>query len=148
MTQTPPQNLPPQVYFSVPCYLPHSSPFIFLTCRALLTPISPYSTDDTALLSQSWRPDTLSRRLSNALTTLLKYFLVWKLRLKTNKNLKYCIFKVLSPAPRAIQIQTSAIYAVCHVQIFCSPGNCTPLSINPHVYFVTFPPTCPTVSAH
>jgi len=33
-----------------------------------------------ALLSQSWRPDTtsISRRLSHAVTTLLKYFTTWK----------------------------------------------------------------------
>jgi hypothetical protein len=42
--------------------------------------------DDTAIRSQSWRPDTLSRRLSNAVTTLLKYFPVWKFRLKINKT--------------------------------------------------------------
>jgi hypothetical protein len=42
--------------------------------------------DDTALLSQSWLSDTISRRLSNALTTLHKYFTKWKLRLNTHKT--------------------------------------------------------------
>jgi len=32
----------------------------------------PLYLDDTALLSQSWRPETISRRISNAITTLLK----------------------------------------------------------------------------
>ena len=42
--------------------------------------------DDTALLSQFWRPDTIPRRLSTAITTLHKYFTTCKLRLKKNKT--------------------------------------------------------------
>jgi hypothetical protein len=38
------------------------------------------------VLSQSWRPDTTNRRLSHAVTTLLKYFTTWKLRLNTHKT--------------------------------------------------------------
>jgi hypothetical protein len=37
-------------------------------------------------LSQSWRPDTISHRLSQAVTTLLKYFAKWKLRLNAHKT--------------------------------------------------------------
>jgi len=42
--------------------------------------------DDTALLSHSWRPDTISRRISTAITTLQKYVTTWKIRLKNHKN--------------------------------------------------------------
>ena len=39
---TPPQNLPPPVFLTVPCYQLHYSPFIFLTCHTLCTPTSTY----------------------------------------------------------------------------------------------------------
>jgi hypothetical protein len=42
--------------------------------------------DDTALLSQSWRPDTISCRLSNPVMTLLKYCNMWKLWLNTHET--------------------------------------------------------------
>lgn len=42
--------------------------------------------DNAALLSQSWHPDTIFRRLSQAVTNLLKYFTKWKLRLNTDRT--------------------------------------------------------------
>jgi hypothetical protein len=54
---------------------------------------------DTALVSQSWWPDTISRRLSNALTTLYKYFTKWKLRLNTHKTETILFSKRRPPPP-------------------------------------------------
>jgi len=42
--------------------------------------------DDTAVLTQSWRPDTIHRRLTHASTLLLKYFSRWKLQVNTHKT--------------------------------------------------------------
>ena len=60
---------------------------LFLTYMPLLPPTHlALHADDTALLSQSWRPDTTSRILSDALMTLLKCFTTWTLRLNTHKT--------------------------------------------------------------
>ena len=68
--------------------------------------------DDTLLLSQSWRPDTISRMLSNALTTLHKYFTKWKLRLNTHTTETILFYKrrlrPRSPPPDPIQIQDTS----------------------------------------
>jgi hypothetical protein len=42
--------------------------------------------NDCAILSQSWQLDIISCRLTNAVTTLLKYFTTWKLWLNTHKT--------------------------------------------------------------
>ena len=42
--------------------------------------------DGTVLPSQSWKPNTISCRLINTVTTLLKYFNMWKLWLNTHKT--------------------------------------------------------------
>jgi hypothetical protein len=55
--------------------------------------------DDIALLSQSWRPDTISRRLSTAIMTLDKYFTTWKLRLNNNKTEAVLFSKRFLPLP-------------------------------------------------
>jgi len=69
MTQTPPHNLALRSSSgcrSIDIIFP--SPFRHAAPSA--HPPRLYA-DDTALLSQSWRPDTISRRLSHAVTTLL-----------------------------------------------------------------------------
>jgi hypothetical protein len=43
-------------------------------------------TDDTALLTQSWRVDTIVRRLSIAVTRLKQYFTRWRLQVNTSKT--------------------------------------------------------------
>ena len=55
-------------------------------------------TDDTVLLYQSWRSDTLSRRLSHSVTTLLKCFTTWTLRLNTHK-IETILFSKRPPPP-------------------------------------------------
>jgi hypothetical protein len=57
--------------------------------------------DDTALLSQSWRPDTISHRLSQAVATLLKYFTKWKLRLNahTTESIRFSKRRPCLPDP-------------------------------------------------
>jgi hypothetical protein len=82
MTLPPLQNLQPPVFLMV-LYYRHYFPFTFLTCRVLPTLISPYS---LKTLPFCLRPDTISRRISHAVTTLLKYFTIWKLRLNTHKT--------------------------------------------------------------
>ena len=51
-----------------------------------------------ALLSQSWRPDTVSCRLSHAVTTLFKYFSTCKLRLNTHKTEAFLFSKHRPPS--------------------------------------------------
>ena len=63
--------------------------------------------DDTALLSQFWRPDTISRRLSTAITTLHKYFTTWKLRLKNNKIEALLYSKCRPPLPGPNRFQNT-----------------------------------------
>jgi hypothetical protein len=54
--------------------------------------------DDT-VLSQSWPPDTISYRLSNAIMTIRKYFTVWKPRLYTHKTESILFSKRRHPPP-------------------------------------------------
>jgi hypothetical protein len=55
--------------------------------------------DDTARLSQSWRPDIISRKIRAALTILHKYFTKWKLRLNTPKTETILFSKTPPPTP-------------------------------------------------
>jgi hypothetical protein len=102
MTLPPPQTPPLPVFPRELYYQLHYSPFIFLTCHTLHTPTSPYMqmTLPFCLLSQSWQPDTISHRLSNALMTLHKYFTTQKLRLNTHKIETILFSKRLPPYPR------------------------------------------------
>jgi hypothetical protein len=56
--------------------------------------------DDTALLTQSWRTDTIARRLSIAVDRLIKYFTRWRLRVNTTKT-EAIIFTKRRPLPPA-----------------------------------------------
>jgi hypothetical protein len=62
--------------------------------------------DDTALLSQSWRPGTISRRLSTAITTLHKYFTTWKPRLTNHKTETYYFPNAVLPSRSLISSKT------------------------------------------
>ena len=42
--------------------------------------------DYTALFSQSWRPGTIARRLSHAITRLTAYFTLWRLKVNMDKT--------------------------------------------------------------
>ena len=42
--------------------------------------------DDIAILSQSWRPETITRRLNSNLPQLFRYFNKWKLQVNVSKT--------------------------------------------------------------
>jgi hypothetical protein len=42
--------------------------------------------DDTAIFTQSWRTDTITRRLTNAVDRLLSYFSRWRLKVNLSKT--------------------------------------------------------------
>jgi hypothetical protein len=54
--------------------------------------------DDTAVLTQSWRPDTISRRFNQAADRLIKYFTHWRIRVNTAKT-EAIIFTKRRPIP-------------------------------------------------
>lgn len=63
--------------------------------------------DDTAIFSQSWKPDTIARRLSYNLTRLTAYFETWRLKVNTNKKQAILFTKrrpVRPPSPKIGQI--------------------------------------------
>ena len=65
--------------------------------------------DDTAVLTQSWRPDTIHRRLTHASTLLLKYFSRWKLQVNTHKT-EIILFTRRSPmTPPPFRCQQAVI---------------------------------------
>ena len=72
---------------------------LFLADMPQLTPtlLALYA-NDTAPLSHTWRPDTVSRRISHEVTTLLKCFTTWTLRLNTHKT-ETILFSNRPPAP-------------------------------------------------
>jgi hypothetical protein len=65
--------------------------------------------DDTALLSHSWHPDTISRRLSQAVATLLKYFTKGKLCLNAHKTETILFSKHRPQLPEPIQIDNASV---------------------------------------
>jgi hypothetical protein len=54
--------------------------------------------DDTAILAQSWRTDTIVNRLTRAMTILLRYFTKWKLQV----NVHVILFSRRSPVAPAL----------------------------------------------
>jgi hypothetical protein len=61
--------------------------------------------DDIAILSQSWRPDTITRRLNSAMSQLLGYFNKWKLRVNVPKTeiILFTKRRPLDPKPLRFQ---------------------------------------------
>jgi hypothetical protein len=55
--------------------------------------------DDTALLTQPWRTDTIVRRLTHAMTVLHRYFTKWKLQVNINKTVAILFTKSRPPPP-------------------------------------------------
>ena len=60
----------------------------------------PLYANDTAILSQSWRRDTISRRLCHAVTTLLKHLTTRKLPVHTHKTETKLFSKIPPPSLR------------------------------------------------
>jgi len=85
MTLPPPQNL--SLRSSSGAVISTTLFSLFLAAMPLppSTNLALYA-DDTALLSQSWRPDSISRRLTHAVMTLLNCFTTWTLRLNNHKS--------------------------------------------------------------
>jgi hypothetical protein len=54
---------------------------------------------DIAILSQSWRPETISRRLNSAMSQILRYFNKWKLRVNFSKTELILFTKRRPPDP-------------------------------------------------
>jgi len=72
--------------------------------------------DDTAILTQSWRTDTIARRLTHAMTMLHRYFTKWKLRVNINKT-EAILFTKRRPAfPCPLQFQHTAIPCNPHIR--------------------------------
>jgi hypothetical protein len=73
-------------------------------------------TDDTAILTQSWRTDTIARRLTHAMTILHRYFTKWKLRVNTNKTEAILFTKRRPAAPPPLQFEQSVIPWSPHIR--------------------------------
>jgi hypothetical protein len=65
--------------------------------------------DDTAILTQSWRTDTIAWWLTHAMTILQKYFTKWKLRVNINKTEAILFTKHHPAIPCPLQFQHTAI---------------------------------------
>ena len=72
--------------------------------------------DDTAILTQSWRTDTIARRLTHAMTILHRYFTKWKLRVNINKTEAILFTKRRPTAPPPPQFQQSGIPWSPHIR--------------------------------
>ena len=65
--------------------------------------------DDIAILSQSWRPETISCRLNSAMYQLLRYFNKCKLRVNVSKTELILFTKRRPPVPKPLQFQNVTI---------------------------------------
>ena len=57
--------------------------------------------DDTAILTQSWRTDTIVNRLTQASSTLFRYFTKWKLRINVRNSFHQTPFPYPYPSPQS-----------------------------------------------
>ena len=64
--------------------------------------------DDTAILAQSWRIDTIVHRLTHEINILLRYFTKWKLQVNTHKT-QAILFKRRPTAPEPLRFNHTAI---------------------------------------
>jgi len=60
--------------------------------------------DDIAILSQSWRPETITCRLHSAMSQLFRYFTKWKLRVNVSKTELILFTKCRPPVPQPLPI--------------------------------------------
>jgi hypothetical protein len=65
--------------------------------------------DDIAILSQSWRHDTIERRLTSAMTQLVWYFHKWKLRVNVSKTELILFTKRRPLVPPSRHLQNTTI---------------------------------------
>jgi len=65
--------------------------------------------DDIAILSQSWRPETITHRLNSTISQLLRYFNKWKLRVNISKTELILFAKRRPPNPQPLQFHNVTI---------------------------------------
>jgi len=65
--------------------------------------------DDVAILSQSWRPETITHRLNSAMSQLLRYFNKWKLWVNVSKTELILFTKRRPPVPQPLQFQNVTV---------------------------------------
>ena len=78
---------------------------ISVTCRTPPNTQLALYADDTAILAQSWRTDTIVHRLTHATSVLLRYFTRWKLQVNIHKTeaILFTRRRPAVPAPRQFQ---------------------------------------------
>jgi hypothetical protein len=72
--------------------------------------------DDTALLAQAWRTDTIARRLTHAVALPHRYFTKWKLRVIVNKTVPILFTKRRPATPPPLQFQNTVIPWSQHIR--------------------------------
>jgi len=72
--------------------------------------------DDTALLAQSWRTDTIVRRPTHAIVLLHRYFTKWNLRVNINKTEAILFAKRRPASPPPLQFQHTVIPWSPHIR--------------------------------
>ena len=72
--------------------------------------------DDNVLLAQSWRTDTIVRRLTHAMALLHRYFTKWKLRVNINKTVAMLFTKRRPATPPPLQFQHTVIPWSPHIR--------------------------------
>jgi len=72
--------------------------------------------DDTALLTQSWRTDTIVRRLNHAMTVLHRYFTQWKLQVNITKTAAILFTKRRPPPPPSLRFRLTHIPWSPHIR--------------------------------
>jgi hypothetical protein len=119
MTRPRPPKLPLLAYPKERFYRQPSLLFISPTCRTPPnTPLALYA-DDTAILAQSWRTDTIVHRLTHAMSVLLRYFTRWKLQYSQNRG--HSLYSTPSCSPSISPLPTH-----------CNPvGLTSPISRSP-----------------
>ena len=65
--------------------------------------------DDITILSQSWRPETITCRLNSTMSQLLRYFNKWKLRVNVSKTELILFTKRRPPDPQPLQFHNVTI---------------------------------------
>ena len=65
--------------------------------------------DDTALYTQSWRTDTIARRLTRALSRVVHYLRRWRLKVNITKTTAIIFTKRRPPEPEPISLEGAMI---------------------------------------
>ena len=65
--------------------------------------------DDIAILSQFWRPETITRRLNSTLSQLLRYFNKWKLWVNISRTELILLTKRRPPDPQSLQFRNVTV---------------------------------------